>query len=308
METITLGKTGLKVSRLGAGLAAIGEELTMSEISEASNVLNSALDGGILFLDTAPCYFISEELVGRTIAHRRDEYILATKCGHATGGYIGESWTYQTIQDSIERSLMRMQTDHLDLVQLHSCDIDVLNKGEAIRALQDAKKAGKTRFIGYSGDNDAALWAVESDQFDTLQTSFSLLDQNARLKLFEPVKSRQMGLIAKRPIANGAWGSKISPSKMMRYNNSYTDEYFRRSQIMESERAVINAPDDNILLALGFIFGHPEIDIAIVGTRNPEHMLNNIKMVEQELPISTEAIKDLHERFMSLDFDLLQQR
>ncbi len=308
METTTLGKTGLKVSRLGAGLAAIGEELTMSEISEADRVLNTALDGGILFLDTAPCYFISEELVGRTIAHRRDEYVLATKCGHATGGYIGDSWTYQTIKDSIERSLIRMRTDHLDLVQLHSCDIDVLNEGEVIRALQDAKQDGKTRFIGYSGDNDAALWAVESDQFDTLQTSFSLLDQNARLNLFEPVRSRKMGLIAKRPIANGAWGAKASPSQTMRYNNTYTDEYFIRSRMMESDREVIHSPDDSILLALGFVFGHPEIDVAIVGTRNPGHMLNNIRMVEEGLPISRESIKELHERFIALDLDLLQQR
>jgi len=160
MGTRIFGNTGLTVSRLGIGLAEIGFELTLEEINTASNVLNTALDAGITFLDTSACYDISEELIGRTIAHRRDEYTLATKAGHVTGGYVGESWTAQTVRDSIDRSLVRMKTDHLDLVQLHSCNVDVLERGEVIAVLQQAKQVGKTRFIGYSGDNEAALWAV----------------------------------------------------------------------------------------------------------------------------------------------------
>ncbi len=126
MEMNPLGNTGLSVSRLGVGLARIGYELTMSDIEEAGQVLNTALDEGINFLDTAACYDISEELVGRTVAHRRDEYILATKCGHVTNGTSGEAWSAQTIQASIDRSLQRLKTDHLDLVQLHSCDTEIL--------------------------------------------------------------------------------------------------------------------------------------------------------------------------------------
>ena len=119
MEMTTLGNTGLKVSCLGAGLAEIGEQLTMADIEQAGQVLNAALDGGINFLDTAACYGVSEEVIGRTIAHRRDEYILASKCGHVTGGYVGEPWTVQTITDSIDRSLVRLRTDYLDLVSRH---------------------------------------------------------------------------------------------------------------------------------------------------------------------------------------------
>ena len=108
MEVATLGKTGFKVSRLGAGLAEIG---MLSDVLAAGQLLNAALDGGINFLDTAACYGNSEEWIGRTISHRRGEFILATKAGHVTGGYEGQEWTAQTILDSIERSLARMKID-----------------------------------------------------------------------------------------------------------------------------------------------------------------------------------------------------
>jgi len=290
METRALGKTGLNVSRLGIGLAEIGFELTLEEVNHAAQVLNTALDNGITFLDTSACYDISEELIGRTIAHRRDEYVLATKTGHVTGGYDGEAWTTQTVRDSIDRSLKRMKTDHLDLVQLHSCGIDILERGDVIKVLQDAKRAGKTRFIGYSGDNDAALWAIESGIFDTLQTSFNLVDQNARLNLFGPAKARDMGIICKRPIGNGAWGAKKSPS-------DYAANYFERAQKMLALGPLPGMPEHRILLALGFAFAHDHADVFIVGTRNPAHLKANIDWVDTQLPIAPEAVAELHRRF-----------
>ena len=148
MQMVSLGDTGLSVSRLGAGLSRIGYELTLSDVDEAGQVLNAALDGGINFLDTAACYDVSEELVGRTIAHRRDEYVLATKCGHSSGVPRGRSWSAETIKESIERSLSRMKTDRVDLVQLHSCDVGVLESGEAIEAVLEAKQQGKDPLRG----------------------------------------------------------------------------------------------------------------------------------------------------------------
>ena len=293
METRLFGKTSLKVSRLGIGLAEIGFDLTLEEINTASQVLNTALDAGITFLDTSACYDISEELIGRTIAHRRDEYVLATKAGHIAGGYEGENWTAQTVRDSIDRSLIRMKTDHLDLVQLHSCDVDILECGEVIKVLQQAKQAGKTRFIGYSGDNDAALWAIESGLFDTLQTSFNLVDQNARLNLFGPAKAREMGIICKRPIANGAWGAAQAPS-------DYAANYFERAQKMLSLGPIPGAPENRILLALGFAFAHEDVDTFIVGTRNPKHLKANIDLVETQLPIAQDVVNEIRHRFEQL--------
>jgi aryl-alcohol dehydrogenase-like predicted oxidoreductase len=292
MEKRRLGNTNLKVSRLGVGLAEIGS-LSLGQITVASQLLNTALDNGINFFDTAACYGNSEELVGRAVADRRDEFILSTKAGHTAGGYSGRSWTAETVRDSIERSLRRLQTDSLDVVHLHSCGVQILERGEVIQALQDAKQAGKTRYIGYSGDNEAAIWAMESGLFDTLQTSYNPVDQQARDRLFPRAEEQGVGLIAKRPIANAAWGAKTSPS-------SYAAEYHRRSQIMAQKGPIPGAPKDPILLALGFTLAHPAIDTAIIGTSDIEHMKVNIRLVEQALPIAGEAVQELQRRFDEL--------
>ena len=121
MEKRQLGKTDMQVTRLGVGLSEIGFGGISEEV--AADVLNAALDGGINFLDTAECYNVSEELVGKAVSHRRSEYFLATKTGHVSGGYTGQEWTAQTVSDSIDRSLKRMKTDYVDLMQLHSCGI-----------------------------------------------------------------------------------------------------------------------------------------------------------------------------------------
>lgn len=300
MEMRTLGRTGLEVSRLGAGCSWIGYKLSLEDVQQAGDVLNAALDAGINFLDTSACYGNSEELIGRTVAHRRDEYVLATKCGHAVRGYTGPDWTADLVTHSIDRSLKDMKTDYLDIVLLHSCGVDVLEKGEVTEALLDAQKAGKTRFVGYSGDNEAARWAIDSGIFDTLQTSYSVADQRARTRLFEAAKAKNMGIIAKRPIANGAWGAASSPSE-------YADEYFRRYQIMAEKGAIPGAPDDRFLLALGFIFGQAEVDTIIVGTHNPSHMQSNLEKVNNNLPISDEAIEELRRRFDELDDSWVQE-
>lgn len=300
METRPFGNTGWQVSRLGVGLSEIGFGLTFADEARAARVLNAALDAGINLLDTAACYNISEELVGRTVASRRSEYFLATKAGHVTGGYDGVEWTYQTVADSIDRSLKRLQTDHLDVVQLHSCDVDVLERGDVIRALQEARAAGKTRFIGYSGDNEAALWAVRSGLFDTLQTSFNLTDQRARHTLLPEAEARGMGIIAKRPIANAAWGAASSPS-------GYADEYWRRAQAMQAGGPLPSEPGDRISLALAFTLAHDEVDVAIIGTKNPEHMLGNIRRVEEGVRIAPETLDALYERFDRHDNSWVQK-
>ena len=207
----TLGRTGLKVSRLGVGLVEIGVELGWADEAQAAEVLNTALDAGINFLDTAECYGISEEVIGRSIAHRRHEYVLATKAGHVRHGYTGAPWSGKTVADSIDRSLRRLRTDYVDLVQLHAFDLDRPAPDDAIEALLRAKEAGKTRFAGYSADNEHALWAVQSGHFDTLQCVFSLLDQHPRTKTFPLAEQNDVGLIVKRPIGNAMWRSDRVP-------------------------------------------------------------------------------------------------
>lgn len=295
MERVPLGKTGLEVSRLGVGLAEIGYELSFDEVNQAGDVLNAALDAGINFLDTAACYDISEELIGRTVSSRRKEFVLATKAGHVSGGYSGEAWSYQTVTDSVDRSLKRLNTDYVDLVQLHSCGIDVLEKGDCVRALQDAKAAGKLRHVCYSGDNEDAHWAVDSGLFDALQTSFNLTEQGARTSgLLQKAEKRGMGVIIKRPIGGGTWARARRGEPTPR---GYDNEYLRRAKEMAKAGPLPEEPEDPILLALGFTLGQPEVDVAIVGTKNPSHMASNIRQVEEDLPISAATISELKKRW-----------
>jgi aryl-alcohol dehydrogenase-like predicted oxidoreductase len=299
METSKLGETGLEISRIGIGLAEIGFHLTREEVSRAAEVLNTALDSGITFLDTAGCYNVSEELIGETVSARRDEYVLASKTGHMKEGCGEDSWSYECVTAGIERSLRRLKTDHIDLMQLHSCDVDVLERGDAIRALQDARVRGLVDFIGYSGDNEAAVWAAESEQFDVIQTSFSIADQGARRALLAAVRSHKLGLIAKRPIANGVWRREEDPDP---YGNGYSSEYFRRQAAMGEGGPLPGEPEDRIIASLGFTLAHPEVTVAIVGTRNPAHLRSNVEMLAS-LPVPESFVAAAHERFDTLGAD-----
>jgi aryl-alcohol dehydrogenase-like predicted oxidoreductase len=295
VETRALGKTGLEVSRLGIGLSETGFNLSAADEAQASEVINSALDLGINFLDTAACYDLSEEQLGKAVSHRRDEFVLATKAGHFLPRNTGEDWTAQVITESIDRSLKRMKTDHVDLLQLHSCSVEILERGDVIDALKKAQQAGKTRFIGYSGDNENAEWAVNSGIFDTLQTSFNLVDQSARTRLFPEAERRGMGIIIKRPIGNAVWKAPGDP-KPYQHNPTYTEEYFRRGRLMQAEGALPGEPEDRIATAMGFLFAHPEVDVAIVGTQRPNHLASNVELVNK-LPIPQETVEALYERY-----------
>lgn len=307
MQTVQFGNTGFKTSRLGVGLAEVGNELSFDDQAQASSVLNTALDKGINFLDTAACYGISEELIGNGVSHRRDDYFLATKAGHARGGYVGEDWTFQTVADSIDRSLVRMKTDHVDVVQLHSCGVDVLEKGDVIRALQEAQQAGKTRFIGYSGDNESAHWAVDSGHFATLQTSYSIVEQRARTSgLLEKATSNGMGTIIKRPIAGGSWAKSRGVTEKPELRR-YDEPYLERATVMRALGDIENEPDNGILTSLGYTFSNPHVNVAIVGTKDPSHMETNIGQVENELPIPASVVEELNSRFERLDTDWAQR-
>ncbi len=298
MQTRRLGPTDLEVTRLGAGLFELS---TLDSDADAAAVLHAALDGGITFLDTAACYGDSEEKVGKAVAGRRDSFVLASKCGHQAGDANAGEWTAATITASVEQSLRRLKTDHLDLLQLHSCSKKVLERGEALQAMEDARRAGKTRYIGYSGDNEAAMWAVRSGRFQTLQTSYNVVEQRARTSgLLQAARTAGMGVIAKRPIANGSFGAAESPL-------AYADTYFGRARKLLEQGELPGGPADRIELSLAFTLDRPEIDTAIVGTRNPAHMRANIALVDRGLGLPGELTAELHRRFELLDEDWFQQ-
>jgi aryl-alcohol dehydrogenase-like predicted oxidoreductase len=285
MERRQLGKTDMQVSLLGFGGAEIGFEGATEETVE--RLLKSALDAGLNVIDTGECYEGSEELIGKTVSDRRADYYLFTKCGHPRGTG-SEDWSPSSLLESIERSLRRLRTERLDLIQLHSCSEAVLRKGDAIAALQTAREKGYARYIGYSGDSVAARYAVECGTFDTLQTSINLADQEAIDLTLPLARQKQMGVIAKRPIANAAWKENHKPI------DSYHHAYWDRLTKLNYE-FIRNLPlEESIAHALRFTLSVPAVHTAIVGTTKPERWLENAKLVEAGLLSDAEfrAIRD----------------
>ena len=164
MEQRRLGRTEIVASVLGFGGSEIGYQGVSGRT--VARLLGSALDAGLNVIDTAECYEDSESLIGKAIGSRRQDFYLFTKCGHA-GGWSRADWRQAPLLASIERRLRRLATDYLDLIQLHSCSLDDLRKGDAIEALERARERGWARYIGYSGDGEAARYAAECGRFDT---------------------------------------------------------------------------------------------------------------------------------------------
>ena len=272
MEKRTLGKTGMSVTVLGFGGAEIGFEKAAQET--VNSLLNSALDAGLNVVDTAAAYPQSEAKIGAAIGGRRGEFFLFTKCGNSMSGD-DQHWNAKAIAASIDRSLA---DDHVDLVQLHSCSAEILKNGEAIAALERARNAGKTRFIGYSGENDAALYAVECGAFDTLQISINIADQRSIETILPKAKAAQMGVIAKRPIANAAWKTGAKPA------NAYHHAYWDRLQHLDYDFLGLALTgrdlEESISIALRFTLAQEGVATAIVGTKHPERWKANAKLLE----------------------------
>jgi aryl-alcohol dehydrogenase-like predicted oxidoreductase len=265
IERRRLGRTGMVVSALGFGGAEIGYQ--RASRATVARLLGSALDAGLTVIDTAECYEASEALIGQAIGARRREVHLFTKCGHP-GGWGRADWRPASLLGSIERSLRRLETDHLDLIQLHSCSLATLERGDAIAALEQARERGWTRFIGYSGDGEAARYAVECGRFDTLQTSVSVADQAALERTLPSARARQIGVIAKRPLANVAWRYGRKPAE------SYHQTYWARLRTLGYD-FLRGAPEAAVAAALRFTLTVPGVHTAIVGTAKPERWQQN---------------------------------
>ena len=273
MEYRALGKTGLSVSALGFGGAEIG--FFDEDQETVSKLLNSAFDAGLNFVDTAAAYWKSEELIGGALRDRRKDIVLVSKCG-ALDGFTRTDWSRDGILQAIRDSLLRLRTDYLDIAQLHSCGQDVLADGEAIGALEEAKKLGYTRFVGYSGDGDDAAYAIETGAFDTLQTSVSIADQQAIGLTIPLARSRGMGVIAKRPVANAVWRNSARPEDS--YHHEYWDRIGKlKYDFLESDLA------SSIGHALRFTLSVPGVSAAIVGTTKPGRWSENAAYVDTGL-------------------------
>lgn len=270
METRKFGKTDMEFSVLGFGGAEIGYNPEQTQ-EEVDDLLNSALDAGLNVIDTAAAYKTSEELIGNAVSNRRKDYYLLTKCG-ALEGFTREDWSKKGILETIEQSLRALKTDYIDIAQLHSCSAEVLKQGEAVEALKLAQEKGYTRYIGYSGDNEDALAAIELDVFDSLQTSVSIADQSPIDGTIPLAAKKGLGIIAKRPIANAVWRNKEKPAE------SYHHEYWERIQKLKFD-FLNRSMDESIAKALRFTLSIPGVSTMIVGTTKPQRWQENARYI-----------------------------
>lgn len=290
MEYRQLGKTGMNVSVLGLGGWEIGYQHT--SLSTVKKMLNEAVDAGVNVIDTAECYATSEQVIGEAVGKRRKDFYLLTKCGHESG-WSYPDWRPESLLRCIQRSLKRLKTDHLDLIQLHSCSEVELRKGAVIDTLKRARERGYTRHIGYSGDNQAALYAIECAEFDTLQTSISVADQEA-LDLFLPLAEKHnIGVIAKRPLANVAWQNGDRPP-----TDTYGRPYWERLQKLKYE-LLRGGLKRTAAGALRFTLSVPGVHTAIVGTSKPGRFMENTAAVAAG-PLPKETFDGIRARWREI--------
>ena len=287
MEKRKFGKTDMEVSVLGFGGAEIGYNPDQTQ-DDVNRLLNSALDAGLNLIDTAAAYKTSEKLIGEAIGKRRQDFYLLTKCG-ALDAFTRFDWTKKGILEAIETSLRNLKTDYLDVAQLHSCSSEILNRGEAIEGLQRAQEKGYTRYIGYSGDNEDAKTALETDVFDSFQTSVSIADQTPIDGNIKLAAEKGLGIIAKRPIANAVWRHSQKPV------DSYHHGYWDRVQKLKYP-FLGKSLEEATATALRFTLSIEGVDTMIVGTTRPDRWQENAKYVA-EGKLSSEEFEEIRERW-----------
>lgn len=301
MKKTSFGKTGFDVTPLGFGAAPIGYLKTDQD--RIATILNALLDAGVNVIDTAASYPGSEESIGNSVSHRRSQFMLISKCGQSFPDVPGKAWSPEAITATVDRALRRLKTDHLDVMLLHSCDLATLKKGEALGALVKAQEAGKIRFAGYSGDNEAVAYAAGLGDIAVIEMSVSIADQMNLDTVLPIARKNNIGVLAKRPIANAAW--KETREQPGLYSN-YASEYHNRLKSMKLNPVDLGvsgpAKDAWPELALRFTLSHPGVHTAIIGTTNPANARANIAAADKG-PLPANAIKQIRDAFHRADPD-----
>ena len=276
LERRILGRTGLSVTVLGFGAMDLGGPPAASPISDAdaAKVLNAVLDSGINFIDTAICYGSSEARIGQAIAHRRHEYILASKCGCVPDAERGPQGvphvhTPENIRAGVEHSLRLMKTDYLDVAQIHrSMTRNGWEESGVVEELLRLKEEGKVRFIGISGNLPQLPEQVEADVFDVFQIPYSAL-QREHEALIEKGSAKGAGIIIRGGVARGA------PSDWNKHYYMLTgDELSGRWDEARLDELLDGM--SRIEFMVRFAIAFPALDTTIIGTKNVDHLAQNL--------------------------------
>src|SRR5215212_2310765 len=278
LPTSVLGRTGLDVTRLSFGAMEIrgsriwgGRAVTDQQ---AETILNAVLDEGINFIDTANDYGRSEEFIGKYIAHRRREYYLATKCGctvvrkDETTDETPHVWTRENLFRGLHESLERMQTEYVDLMQLHNPSVEQVEQGDLVAVLQEMKQQGKVRWIGCSSTSPNIETYIQWGVFDVFQIPYSALERQHE-DAITAAGQAGAGTIIRGGVARG------EPGVGLGANDRWT--LFERAGLDELRAE----GESRTAFLLRFTLSHPEMDTTIVGTLHPEHLAENVRIAEQ---------------------------
>jgi aryl-alcohol dehydrogenase-like predicted oxidoreductase len=252
------GATGLRVGRIGLGAGPLGDPAL--DERDVDRLIGTALDLGIDLIDTARSYGVSEDRLGRHLEGRRERVVLSTKVGYDMPGVA--DWTGPCIDAGVDAALRRLRTDRIDIVHLHSCPVETLQRGDVIDALDRARVAGKIRVAAYSGDNAALDHAVATGVFGSIQCSLSVCDQAALESAVPRARDVGLGVIAKRPLANVAWRAPDSP-------------YAERWRALALDLGELSAHE----LAVRFAAFSTGAHAILIGTRSADHLRDNVTAV-----------------------------
>ncbi|KUJ37916.1 aldo/keto reductase [Streptomyces sp. MI02-2A] len=290
MQYRTLGRTGVQVSSLALGAMNFGA-IGRTTQDEATAIVDAALEGGINLIDTADMYGRgeSEEMVGKAIAGRRDDIVLATKAGMPMSderNHRGASRRWLVAE--LDSSLRRLGVDHVDLYQIHRWD-PTTGDEETLSALTDLQRAGKIRYFGSSTFPAhrivEAQWAAREHRlgrYVTEQPSYSILQRGVETHVLPVTEQHGLGVLVWSPLASGWLTGAIREGRDITTSRStFMPERFDTS--LPSNRARLDAVErlaaiadeaglTMIQLALGFVTAHPAVTCALVGPRTLDHL------------------------------------
>jgi aryl-alcohol dehydrogenase-like predicted oxidoreductase len=304
--TRTLGRTGAGVTILGYGAMELRGAPRGPEIGDedAGRLLNGVLDGGINLIDTSPDYGKSEELIGRYVGHRRDEFFLASKCGcllelptDSPPPY-PHDYSPANVRADVEQSLRRLRTDRLDLVQVHmSPSRATLEENHTVETLRELQGEGKVRFIGMSGILPNLPGHIAMNVFDVFQIPYSAVQRD-----HEDLITQAVAAGAGTLIRGGAARGAASEEK-----NWTTGPLSQPAGLGQRNWAASGVEDllagsgmSRMEFVLRFTLSHPGLSSTIVGTANPAHLAGNIAIAERG-PLPEDLYEEAKKRLQSAD-------
>ncbi len=291
-----LGRTGLEVTRLGYGALEVQDVGPGAPITEdqAGAVLNATLDAGINFIDTAPCYGRSEDMIGKYISNRRSEFYLATKSGcHPE---LKNVWTRENMFMTLHQSLRRLNTDYIDVVQLHNPKTFETEWGGLVDALLEMKEQGKVRWIGVSTNLPSLADYVEWGVFDVFQMNYSTL-QREHEDWITSMAASGIGTMIRTRAAKGEPDIAGSLAHAEGRSLSPEERWDRWAELKMDE--LVEEGESRTQFVQRYTLAHPDVHTIILGTKDLDHLAENVETFKKG-PLPADVVEETNRRLDSV--------